>query len=288
MTPARPAPQTRLRCTSGGPGRPKPSHKRGCAGPNPFVLHFGWPGSPESAHKRGWRVGVGATMSAIRAAAAAGHRSGRPRRVARDRRGVDRGVGGGVRQPLVRLRRSPPARPLPGGGGCVRSRAGDLRHQGIPVPGDGQARLRRRVCCSTSPPAANSTWRCRPACPRMPAPCTATTSRATNSARRSRPRCATSSSTRSTNSIASTCSLRLASGRRRGSCCASPQACMRTPTSSSPPARTTRSSASTSPTVMRCAPSTTPAGPRRWSWSGCTATSARTSSKRRRSPRPPR
>ncbi len=51
-----------------------------------------------------------------------------------------------------------------------------------------------------------------------------------------------------------------ASARRPTSCCGSRRASTPTPTSSSRPARTTRSSASTWRTVTRCVPSTAPAG----------------------------
>ena len=49
--------------------------------------------------------------------------------------------GRGVRHPAVRLRRGPPAGPLPRGGRGVGGRRG-LRHQGVPVPGHGPAGLR--------------------------------------------------------------------------------------------------------------------------------------------------
>ena len=48
-----------------------------------------------------------------------------------------------VRHAAVRLRRGAPAGPLPRGGRRVRPRACRLRHQGLPVPGDGTPRVRR-------------------------------------------------------------------------------------------------------------------------------------------------
>ena len=164
----------------------------------------------------------------------------------------------------------------------------DLRDQGLPVSGNGAARVRRRAAARRRHRrrTARRARRRRPG--RAPAHCTATTSPVPNSARRSRPRFATSSSIRSTNSIASTSSLPPASARPHASCCGSRPACTPTPTSSSPPARTIRSSASTLPTATRCRRSTVRVGPTRSISSECTATSAPTCSRRRRSPRPPR
>ena len=80
-----------------------------------------------------------------------------------------------VRDAPVRLRRGPPAaalpaRPWPLGRRCR------LCDQGVPVPGDGQARPTKRGCGSTSPPAGSCTWHSPPACPRRASCSTATTS----------------------------------------------------------------------------------------------------------------
>ena len=93
-------------------------------------------------------------------------------------------------------------------------RAGDLRDQGLPVPGDGATRVRRGAAARRRHPAASSTSRSRPACRPRPARCTATTRRSPSCGWRSRPACATSSSTPSTSSTASTRSRREGVGRR--------------------------------------------------------------------------
>ena len=69
-----------------------------------------------------------------------------------------------VRHAAVRLRRGPPAGPLPRGGRRLRRRR-RLRHQGVPLPGHGRASRTRRACTSTSPPAASCTSPWPPACP---------------------------------------------------------------------------------------------------------------------------
>ena len=79
-----------------------------------------------------------------------------------------------VRHPAVRLRRGPPAGPLPRGGRGVRRRRG-LRHEGVPLPGHGRASPTRRACTSTSPPAASCTSRWPPAFRPSGSCCTATT-----------------------------------------------------------------------------------------------------------------
>ena len=186
----------------------------------------------------------------------------------------------------VRRERAPGARArVPRG---VRCRRGLVRGQGVPVPGDGPRSSRRRVSTSTSPPAASCTWRCTPGFPAE--------------------RIVFHGNNKSDAELRA--ALELGVGRivadsfdeldrlealvgrrrhRRHACwCGSRPASRRTPTSTSPPAPTTRSSASPSPTARRAkrrcgwrspTPSTSPAS---------TATSARRSSCSSRSPSPRR
>ncbi len=206
-----------------------------------------------------------------------------------DRRMLGRGTRRGVRHAAVRLRRGAPASAMPRGRRRVRARAGHLRDQGVPVPGDGAARVRRR-------PAARRRHRrrtARGAGRRRPGErlhaCTATTSPATNSARRSRPRCGTSSSTPSTNSIGSTCSPPPASARR-------PRVVLRiTPGVHAHTHEFIATGQDDSKFGFNLANGDALRGGRSCpalglasSSSACTATSARTCSRRRRSPRRPR
>ena len=86
-----------------------------------------------------------------------------------------------ARHAAVRLRRGPPAGPLPRGGRRVRRRRG-LRRQGVPLHGDGPAGRTRRACTSTWPPAASCTWPSPPASRPTGSCCTATTSPTTSCA----------------------------------------------------------------------------------------------------------
>ncbi len=97
------------------------------------------------------------------------------RRRARHRRVLGRRPRRPPRHAAVRLRRGPPAGPVPGGGRGLRRRR-RLRDQGVPVPGHGPPRRTRRGCTSTSPPAASCTSPWPPACPPSAWCCTATTS----------------------------------------------------------------------------------------------------------------
>ncbi len=76
---------------------------------------------------------------------AARHRRRGARRAAVDRRCRRVGAGGRVRHAAVRLRRGAPARPLCRGAQGVRRWRRHLRDQGVPVPGDGPPRARRRA-----------------------------------------------------------------------------------------------------------------------------------------------
>ncbi len=111
----------------------------------------------------------------------------------------------------------------------------------------------RRACTSTSRPAASCTSRSAPGSPRRGSSSTATTSRTTSCAPRSRPASAASSPTPSTSSIASRRSWS-PERRHRGSWSGSHPGSRRTPTNTSPPVPTTRSSASPSPTAPRARP----------------------------------
>ena len=107
-----------------------------------------------------------------------------------------------LRHAAVRLRRGPPAPPLPRGT-CRLPRRRALRGQGVPVRGDGpprarggpgsRRRLRRRAPRGPAPPASPPPTSC----------CTATTSRPTSWSPRSTPASGASSSTPSTRSTAS-------------------------------------------------------------------------------------
>ena len=85
-------------------------------------------------------------------AVAVGHGVGRSGRRADGRRVCGRRPRRRVRDAVVRVRRGAPALPLPGGGGRVRSRARDLRDEGVPVHGRWPGSRTTRGCCSTSPP----------------------------------------------------------------------------------------------------------------------------------------
>ena len=73
----------------------------------------------------------------------AGHGDRRRRRRAGDRRLPRRRARRDVRHAGVRLRRGAPAGPVPRGRRRVRAPARGLRHQGVPLPGDGPPGLRR-------------------------------------------------------------------------------------------------------------------------------------------------
>ena len=188
-------------------------------------------------------------------AAVGGRRAPPHRRLRRAR------AGRRARHPAVRLRRGAPAGSLPRGGGRLRRRGG-LRRQGVPVPGHGAARPRgghaprrghrRRAARGPRRRRSRPTASC----------CTATTSRSTSCARRGPPASAASWSTASTSSTAwPRCTPKTGCGRRCS--CGSRRASRPTPTTSSAPDRSTRSSASASrPATPRAplpAPRTHPA-----------------------------
>ena len=87
---------------------------------------------------------------------------------------------GGVRHPAVRLRRAAPPRPLPRGGRRVRPRPARSTRPRRSCAGRWRASPTTRGCGSTSPPAASCTSRSPPACRHRRCVCTATTRASTS------------------------------------------------------------------------------------------------------------
>ena len=194
-----------------------------------------------------------------------------------------------VRHAAVRLRRGAPARTVPRGRRRVRPRARDLRHQGVPVPGDGQPRVRGGAAARRRHRrrAARGARRRRPGERR--APCTATTSRSTNCAM------AIAAGVRYivVDSFDELDRLDVARRRRRRADAegrAAHHARRPRPHPRVHRHRPGRLQVRLQPRQRRrgaCGRSC-PSIARRSNSSGCTATSARTCSRRPRSPRPPR
>ena len=193
-----------------------------------------------------------------------------------------------LRHAGVRVRRGAPPRPVPRGGRRVRRRRASTRRRRS-CAGRWPGSPTTRGCCSTWPAAASCTSRWPPACRRRRARCTATT------------RASTSCGWRSTAGVRhivvdSFDELdRLDALARRGRLPV-PDVLLRDHAGRARPHprvhrhRAGRLEVRLQPRQRRRrrGPSSGRADRRPSTWSGCTATSARTCSPRRASPRPPR